>query len=56
MLKFQNANPEYIVLVWAAMIQSHFRYGTFMYNKELFEIQAGKSTSENLIKLIISYN
>ena len=56
MLKLQNANPEYIVLVWAAMIQCHFRYGTFMYNQELIEQQVGKLTNENLVKLIIAYN
>ena len=39
MLKFQNANPEYIVLVWAALVQSQYRYGTFMYNQELGECQ-----------------
>ena len=56
MLKLQNANPEYIVLVWAALIQSQFRYGTFMYNQELGEGMINKTSNENLTKLIISYN
>ena len=35
MLKAYNTNPEYIILTWYAMIQSHFRYGTFLYNEKL---------------------